>query len=74
MVMFHRANKLSCGRRSRIGEARKPTCGSRKPVASINQQVGYVSLRCSALIVVMQPIHFWNFPDRANLSPLDQPR
>jgi hypothetical protein len=24
--------------------------------------------------MLMQPIHFWNFPDRANLRPLYQPR
>jgi len=23
--------------------------------------------------MVMQPTHFWNLPDRANLRPLDQP-
>src|SRR5215216_2501142 len=24
--------------------------------------------------MVMQPTHFWNLPDRANLRPLDRPR
>jgi hypothetical protein len=29
--------------------------------------------RRSPLIVVMQPTHVWDFPDRANLRPLDRP-
>jgi putative transposase len=33
-----------------------------------------VSLRRLPLIVMMQPTHFWHFPDRANLRPLNQPR
>jgi hypothetical protein len=33
-----------------------------------------VSSRRSPLIVVMQPIHVWDFPDRSKLRPLDWPR
>jgi hypothetical protein len=33
-----------------------------------------VSSRRSPLIVVMQPIHVWDFPDRSKLQPLDRPR
>ena len=33
-----------------------------------------MSSRGSPLIAVMQPTHFCDFPDRANLRPLDWPR
>jgi hypothetical protein len=33
-----------------------------------------MSSRCSPLIVMMQPIHVWNFPDPPKLRPLDRPR
>jgi hypothetical protein len=33
-----------------------------------------VSSRRSPLIMVMQPTHLWDFPDWANLRPLDRPR
>jgi hypothetical protein len=33
-----------------------------------------VSSRRLPLIVMMQPTHFWHFPDQSNLRPLDQPR
>jgi hypothetical protein len=33
-----------------------------------------MSSRCPPLIMVMQPTHLWDFPDRANLWPLNRPR
>jgi hypothetical protein len=33
-----------------------------------------VSSRGSPLIVMMQPAHFWDFPDHPKLRPLDRPR
>jgi hypothetical protein len=33
-----------------------------------------VSLRCSPLIVMMQPTHFWHFQGQTIVRPLDQPR
>jgi hypothetical protein len=30
--------------------------------------------RCSPLIVMMQPSHFWDFLDHPTLRPLDRPR
>ena len=30
--------------------------------------------RGSPLIVMMQPTHFWHFPDQPKLRPLDPPR
>src|SRR5262245_34284699 len=33
-----------------------------------------MSSRRSPLIMMMQPTHLWDFPDRANLWPLNRPR
>jgi hypothetical protein len=33
-----------------------------------------MSSRRSPLIVMMQPTHFWHFPDEPNIWPLDRPR
>jgi hypothetical protein len=54
------------------GPWRAPVCPENLSQPSTSRLVPVLS-RCLPFIVVMQPTHLWDFPDRANLWPLDRP-
>jgi hypothetical protein len=47
--------------------------GLENPSQPSTGRLAPVSSRGLPLIMVMQPTHLWDFPDRANLRPLDRP-